>query len=140
VSDNPYASPHAAPGSPIAKPSLGLDYATVASLCNVSGWLKFLGILNIVAGVMYCITIVGAVLGWIPIWIGILLNNASTSLRAGYDGRNEQVVRVGIDKLALSIKIIGILTLIGLVINVVIMLIYAVMIVLLLGAGAASSL
>jgi len=77
--------------------------------------LKFLGILNIVIGVIYCLTIVGAIVGWVFIWIGTLLNNASTSLRAGYDGRNEHAIRDGMDKLAMTIRIIGILTLIGLI-------------------------
>lgn len=138
MSDNPYTSPHATPGSPVTKGAAGLDYATVASLCNVSGWLKFLGILNIVLGVIYCLTIVGAIFGWLPIWIGILLNNASTSLRAGYDGRNEHAVRDGIDKVALTFKIIGILTLIGLIIQVLAVVAYTLFFVLLLAGVSAS--
>ena len=139
MSDNTYASPQQSAGSSVAKGATGLDYTTVAHWCGVSGWLKFLGSLNIVGGVIYCITIFGAVFGWIPIWIGVLLNNASASLRAGYDGRNERAIRVGMDKLALTIKIIGILTLIGLVINLVVMVIYAVIIIALIAGGAASS-
>lgn len=139
MSDNPYATPPATPGSFPSKGPLGLDYSTVAALCNVSGWLKFLGILNIVAGIIYCLTIVGAVFGWIPIWIGVLLNNASASLRAGYDGRNEMAMRVGMDKLALAIKIIGILTLIGLIINLLVVVAYVVIAILVVAAGVSAS-
>ena len=138
MSDNPYISPSATPGSPPPKQALGLDYSTVASLCDVSGWLKFLGILNIIAGVLYCLTIVGAVVGWIPIWIGVSLNNAGTSLRAGYDGRNEMAMRMGMDKLALAIKIFGILTLIGLIINVLVLVAYVLFAVLFFAGVSAS--
>lgn len=139
MSDNPYASPHAIPGSPPSKEALGLDYSTVAPLCNVSGWLKFLGIVNIVLGVIYCLTIIGAIVGWIPIWIGVSLNNAADSLRAGYDGRNERAMLMGMDKLALSIRIIGILTLIGLIINVLTLAVYAVIAILILTAGVSAT-
>jgi hypothetical protein len=108
-------------------------------LYDVSGWLKFLGILNIVAGVIYCCTIFGAVFGWIPIWIGVLLNNAGNSLRAGYGGRNAGAVHFGIDRLALAIKIIGILTLIGLIINVLVIVGYVVIIILVVVAGVSAS-
>jgi len=100
--------------------------------------LKFLGILNIIAGVLYCLTIVGAVVGWIPIWIGVSLNNAGTSLRAGYDGRNEMAMRMGMDKLALAIKIFGILTLIGLIINVLVLVAYVLFAVLFFAGVSAS--
>jgi hypothetical protein len=123
----------------MSKGTPGLDFSTVASLCDVSGWLKFLGILNIVAGVIYCCTIFGAVFGWIPIWIGVLLNNAGNSLRAGYDGQNAGAIYFGIDRLALAIKIIGILTLIGLIINVLVVVGYVIIIILIVGVGVSSS-
>jgi hypothetical protein len=118
VSDNPYDSPQAPTISPFSKESSALDWASIAPLCDVSGWLKFLGIMNIIVGVIYCITIIGAVVGWLPLWIGILLNNAGNSLQSGYQRRSEPEINVGMSKLALTIKIIGILTVIALAINV----------------------
>ena len=54
----------------------------------------------------------------VPIWIGITLNKASSSLQSGYARRSQQEIRVGLDSLALVVKIFGVLATIGLVITV----------------------
>ena len=118
MSDNPYMSPESA-GGPVP-PAVGekLDYHTIAPLFAVAGWLRFLGILNIIFGAIYCLTIVGLIIGWLPLWIGITLNKASSSLQTGYTQRNYMDVRSSMESLALVIKIFGVLALIGLVINI----------------------
>jgi len=137
VSDNPYASPfEGTTGTPISVSKAQLDFGSVRPLCNVSGWLKFLGIVYIILGVIYCITIIGAIVGWLPIWIGALLNGASNELSHGYRLSNERAIRIGMEKLALTVKIVGVLTLIGLVING----LYLAFIFFAIVAGAASSL
>ena len=40
------------------------------------GWLKFLGVLSILQGIMAAITLVGLVIAWLPIWIGVVLHRA----------------------------------------------------------------
>lgn len=45
-------------------------------LYDARGWMKFLGVLNIISGVLACLTIVGILWGWLPLWQGILLFNA----------------------------------------------------------------
>jgi hypothetical protein len=45
---------------------------------NSSGWLKFLGIVNIVMGVLIALTIVGIIVAWLPIWMGLLLYRAGS--------------------------------------------------------------
>jgi hypothetical protein len=137
VSDNPYASPFAgAAGTPISDSKAQLDFASVRPLCDVAGWLKFLGIVNIIVGVIYCITIIGAIFGWLPLWIGVLLKNASNELGQGYRLRSEDGIRIGMEKLGLAIKIIGVLTVIGLAINV----LYLAFVFVAILAGVASSL
>jgi hypothetical protein len=37
------------------------------------GWLKFLGVISIIQGVLTAFSIVGILICWIPIWLGILL-------------------------------------------------------------------
>jgi hypothetical protein len=119
MSDNPYSSPASTFDSPFSQGfSAGLDFGSVAPLCYAAGWLKFLGIVNIVAGVIYCLTIIGLVIGWLPIWLGVLLNRASDSLRAGYEGQDGQRIHIGMDSLALAVKIVGVLAIIGLAFNV----------------------
>ena len=137
MSDNPYTTPMGTPGSPFPKPGAeaGLDYGAIAPLCQAAGWLKFLGILNIIAGVIYCLTIVGLIVGWLPIWIGISLNKASSSLESGLARRSPGDIRAGMDSLALVIKIFGVLAIIGIVINV----LYIAFFILVLVGGVATS-
>ena len=37
------------------------------------GWIKFLGILMLIYGIFVAISIVGIIIAWLPIWLGILL-------------------------------------------------------------------
>ena len=109
MSDNPYASPENASSLLSGKAGTGLDYRDVEPLCSVSGWLRFLGILNIIIGVLYCITIIGAIIGWLPLWIGVSLNRAAGSLRTGYEQRNGHEIRAGMASTALVFKIVGVI-------------------------------
>ena len=40
------------------------------------GWFKFLGILSIIAGIATALTLVGILVAWLPIWMGVLLFQA----------------------------------------------------------------
>lgn len=80
--------------------------------------MKLVGIINIVAGVLYCLTIVGLIVGWIPLWIGICMNRASNQIGDGFTIGNDQLTHQGVDSLATAIKILGVILLIGIVINV----------------------
>lgn len=42
------------------------------------GWLKFLGVLSIIGGVLSALTIVGILVAWLPIWMGVLLFQAGS--------------------------------------------------------------
>ncbi len=80
---------------------------------NTAGWLKFLGIVNIVAGGLTAITIVGIVIAWLPIWIGILLFQAgSRAAELGVTGDPEKLIQM-LQKLKTYFIIQGILLLIG---------------------------
>jgi len=41
-------------------------------------WLKFLGILFIIDGALDALTVVGIVIAWLPIWIGVILLKADS--------------------------------------------------------------
>lgn len=54
----------------------GSDAMAQAARVNArgtKGWLKFLGILSIIGGVSYVLTVVGIISGAIMIWVGVLL-------------------------------------------------------------------
>ena len=59
---------------------------------DMSGWLKFLGIVNIIYGALTAISIVGIIIAWIPIWMGILLFQAGSSATNARFGANYELV------------------------------------------------
>jgi hypothetical protein len=47
-------------------------------LSDAAGWMKLIGTLGIIWGVLLAFTIVGLIVAWLPIWMGILLRRAAT--------------------------------------------------------------
>ena len=45
-------------------------------------WLKLLGVLNIIQGVIAAMTIIGIIIAWLPIWMGILLFRAGSAIES----------------------------------------------------------
>jgi len=60
----------------------GLDAATIeqlrANIKETKGWMKLLGILSIIDGALMALSLVGIVVAWLPIWIGVLLTQAAS--------------------------------------------------------------
>ena len=48
------------------------------------GWMKVLGILMIVQGVVTVFSIVGILIAWLPIWIGVVLYQSATTMERAY--------------------------------------------------------
>ena len=46
------------------------------------GWLKFLGVLSIIGGIGQALSIVGILFAWLPIWMGVLMFQAGSSIEA----------------------------------------------------------
>lgn len=59
----------------------GLDATTTGQIRShikeTKGWMKLLGILSIIGGALQALTIVGIVVAWLPIWLGIILTQAA---------------------------------------------------------------
>jgi len=120
----------------------GSTAAIIQPLYEAKGWIKFLGLVYFISGIIACLTIFGAVTGWIPVWIGHLLMKAEKFLTAGYENGNEAEIRTSMNHLALTAKVFGIATLIGLAINVVmvlLMVLYFVFIIFVVGVGVAGA-
>ena len=79
-------------------------------LSDAAGWMKLLAVLSIISGIFIALSIIGLLIAWLPIWIGVLL------LRAANDSQN--AVRSGSEVEAVSatgnlstiFKIYGIVT------------------------------
>jgi hypothetical protein len=118
MSNNPYSVNTPAYGSYQQPLKGGAGGHAMQPLHEKAGWLILLGWVSIVGGVITCLTIVGVIIGWLPIWMGILLKGAGENLKAGFQSGNEGNLHQASQQLSTYFMIIGVLTLIGLVINV----------------------
>ena len=80
------------------------------------GWIKFLGIMSIVQGVIAAFTIVGILFAWLPIWVGILLYQSATTMEKAYALGDKRTFAEAMGKLKTYFLIQGIVTLIGIII------------------------
>jgi hypothetical protein len=79
------------------------------------GWLKFLGVLSIISGVGGALSIVGIIFAWLPIWMGVLMFQAGSSIEsAGQIGDKFAFVR-SLGSLKTYFVLQGVLTLLGIV-------------------------
>ena len=86
-----------------------------APVFQARGWLKLLGILNIIGGVLAALTIVGIIIAWLPIWMGVILYQAgSSSEQAYFNGDKFSFLKV-MNQFKLYFTISGILALIGII-------------------------
>lgn len=81
---------------------------------EMAAWLKFVGIVNIILGVVAAISIFGIIFAWIPIWMGVLLfQSGSSATNAQFNQRPHELVNM-IKKLKLYFIINGVLLIIWL--------------------------
>lgn len=82
-------------------------------LFNNKGWIKFLGILMIIYGGLVALSLVGIVIAWLPIWLGVLLNKAANKLeQAQYSGNKMELMEAH-KNLGTYFTIYGVLAIIG---------------------------
>jgi hypothetical protein len=90
-----------------------------APLFAAKGWMKLLGVLMIIAGILQAITIVGIIICWLPIWVGVLLLKAASSAEMAQAGGSKHELITALSKIKTIFTIYGILALIGIVIAVI---------------------
>jgi len=79
------------------------------------GWMKLLGILSIISGAFYALTIIGIVIAWLPIWMGVILYQAGSASEQAYFNGDKYSFLKSMNQLKLYFTISGILALIGII-------------------------
>ena len=88
--------------------------AIVANVRGMKGWLKFLGIMNIIMGGLQALSIVGILWAWLPIWLGVIMAQAGSRAQE-YAERNDPAALAGFTgKLKTFFVITGIVMIISL--------------------------
>ncbi len=106
---NPYAAPAVEVEHKNPEPN---GVALLEPLTRAAGWMKFLAIVSIVTGVLTALTVVGIIVAWIPIWLGIVLLNAANQANAGVRDNNPHLCHQAMDNLRRFFKISGIIILV----------------------------
>ena len=90
-----------------------------APLFAAKGWMKFLGVLMIVYGVLMAITVVGIIICWLPIWIGVLLFQTATAMESTQASGSKMELYGAMSKLKTYFTIYGVLALIGIIVSII---------------------
>jgi hypothetical protein len=97
----------------------GLDAGSTeqirTNLRETKGWMKFLGIVAIIAGALEALTIVGIVIAWLPIWIGVLMTQAASRADEFVTKASPADLIEYHSKLKTIFTILGIVAIIGLI-------------------------
>ena len=87
-------------------------------LYECKGWMKLLGVMFIIGGIIYAITIIGLIVAWLPIWIGVLLFQSANAAERAYETASEYELHHSLSKLKTYFIIMGVLTLLGIIISI----------------------
>ncbi len=78
-------------------------------------WLKFIGVMSIIYGALMCLTIVGILVAWLPIWMGILLFQAGNAAKDSQVLDNPVLLVDMMKKLKTFFIINGVLLILGII-------------------------
>ena len=107
-----YPAPYPNPPAPSPQENQMVQQLSMP-IYQARGWLKFLGLLSIISGVGSALSLVGIIFAWLPIWMGVLMFQAGSSIEsAGQFGDKFAFLR-SMGNLKTYFVLQGILTLIG---------------------------
>ena len=109
-----YPTPYAIPPASTPQENQMVQQLSVP-IYQARGWLKFLGVLSIISGVGSALSIVGIIFAWLPIWMGVLMFQAVSSIEsAGLVGDRFAFLH-SLGSLKTYFILQGVLTLIGII-------------------------
>jgi len=80
------------------------------------GWLKFLGVISIIGGIVQALSIVGIIIAWLPIWMGVLMFQAGSSIDTAGQAGDKFAFLNSLGSLKTYFVLQGVLSLIGIII------------------------
>ena len=87
-------------------------------LYQSKGWMKLIAIVSILSGVLTALSIIGIIVAWIPIWIGVVLFQAASAAEQAYSTGSSDAMLLAQNKLKSYFTIMGVFTLIVIILNV----------------------
>lgn len=84
-------------------------------LFQAKGWMKLVGVMSIIYGVVTALSIVGIIICWLPIWMGVLLFKAGSKVELANNTGDKQKLLESLNKVKTYFVITGVLTLVGII-------------------------
>ena len=109
-----YPTPYPAPAVPAMQDTHSVQELS-QPIYQARGWLKFLGVLSIISGVVSALTIVGIIYAWLPIWMGVLMFQAGSSIESAGQFGDKFAFLHSLGSLKTYFVLQGIITLIGII-------------------------
>ncbi len=97
------------------------------------GWLKLLGVMSFLQGLISIISIFGIIICWLPIWIGILLFKAANAIEVAQVNGDSRQFTEALNKLKMYFIINGVLIIVGFAIGAILFLVSGASIMALMG-------
>lgn len=88
--------PEAVESAPTA--SVGV-HEIAAPLHRARGWMRFVGLAEIVSGLALAATVVGLLAAWIPVWAGVVLLKAAGNARRAVEDSAPEALAAGLRQL-----------------------------------------
>jgi len=108
----PYPTPYPAQPAPAIQDTRVVQELSMP-IYQARGWLKFLGILSIISGVGTALSLVGILVAWLPIWMGVLMFQAGSSIDSAGQFSDRFAFLRSMGNLKTYFVLQGVLTLIG---------------------------
>lgn len=112
-------------GAPLPPPNHAADIRDLSQpLASGTGWMKLVGIVSIIQGVLMCMTLIYAIVGWLPIWMGSLVLKSCSALERAQASGDPAALKEALDKLRTYFVIQGVLILVSIAFVVLVLLIF----------------
>jgi len=82
---------------------------------QAKGWLKLLGIVSVIYGVLLIFPIFTIIICWLPIWLGVLLFRAGNQIDFAYSSGDKHSLINSLNNIKTYFIINGVLLLLGLI-------------------------
>jgi hypothetical protein len=107
-----YPAPYNVPPAPAHQDTRAVQELSMP-IYQAKGWLKFLGVLSIIGGVVQALSIAGIIVAWLPIWMGVLMLQAGSAIDAAGKIGDRFAFLKSLNSLKTYFVIQGVLALLG---------------------------
>lgn len=82
-------------------------------LYRARGWMKFVGLAEIVSGLGLALTVMGLLVAWLPVWMGVVLFKAAGNTRRAVEDSDPAALGKALDQLRTFFVLGGIQVILG---------------------------